>query len=193
VGAAAAGAELMEDSGGDDPETMALVAASAAGAAARLKFFRAALGPAAEAPQAVKGLRDLVDGYLATAVSAAAPRLGLEWRCEPATLSGEAAKLLLNLVLMARDALPRGGAVEVMLTGRPLKVAVVARGEPAALGDEARAVLADGRDPSGPRAAQAWAARRLAERLCPAGLQVMPAPGALELTAVVENVVSEGS
>ena len=48
VGAAAAGAELFEDMApAPDPETMALVSGAASGAVARLKFFRAALGPAA--------------------------------------------------------------------------------------------------------------------------------------------------
>ncbi|MGE5504952.1 MAG: histidine phosphotransferase family protein [Actinomycetota bacterium] len=190
VGAAAAGAELIED-GIADPETMSLVAASAGGASARLKFFRAALGPAAEAPQALTGLRDLVDGYLATAASA--PRIALDWRCEPATLAGEAARLLLNLVLIARDALPRGGAVAVSVTGRPGRLAVVARGEPAALGDEVRAVLAEGRAPAGPRGAQAWLARRIADLWCPGGLQVLPVAGGVELAAVVENVRSDES
>lgn len=167
VGAASAGAELLED-GPEmaDAETMELVAASAAGAAARLKFFRAAFGPPASAPQNVTQLRDLSDGYLKTAVSAASPGIVLSWRSDPRELGGEAARLLLNLVLLARDAMPRGGIVEVLVSSaEPPALSVTARGEPATLTDEARAVLQDGATPTGPRGAQALLARRIAGRL----------------------------
>lgn len=163
VGAAAAGAELVEDLGGPpDGETMALVAASAAGAAARLKFFRAALGPAAGQPQTAAGLRGLVAGYLDTLVSAASPGgVALDWRIAAPSVTGDAARLLLNLVLLAKDALPRGGRLTVATTdGFP---SVVACGEPVAVGDEARTALAGTADPGGPRGAQAWFTRLLAE------------------------------
>ncbi|MBX9634016.1 MAG: hypothetical protein K2X44_03460, partial [Magnetospirillum sp.] len=59
VGAAAAGAELLEDMDGNaDAETVSLVADAAGGAVSRLKFFRAALGPAASSPQNPASLRD---------------------------------------------------------------------------------------------------------------------------------------
>jgi histidine phosphotransferase ChpT len=164
VGAAAAGAELFEDmDAAPDPETLNLVAGAAAGAASRLKFFRAALGPAASAPQASRALRDLIEGYLATQVSAASPGIALAWPELPTALDGASARLLLNLLLLAKDALPRGGRIAVdMSDGRPR---VVARGEPAALSDEARQVLVDGHPATGPRGAQAQFARILAERL----------------------------
>lgn len=163
VGAAAAGAELFEDLGeAPDPETVSLVADAAAGAAQRLKFFRAALGPAASAPQSTVALGELIESYLGTQVSAASPGIVLSWPGRPGALDGAAARLLLNLVLLAKDALPRGGRIAVSLDG-PLP-AVVAHGEPAALSDEAKQVLQDGRAPSGPRGAQAELARILAER-----------------------------
>jgi histidine phosphotransferase ChpT len=164
VGAAAAGAELFEDmEAAPDPETLGLVAGAAAGAAGRLKFFRAALGPAASAPQSSAMLRDLIETYLATQVSAASPGIVLAWAEPPVALDGATARLLLNLVLLAKDALPRGGRITVDLSdGRPR---VVARGEPAALSDEARQVLADGRAAAGPRGAQAQFAQILASRL----------------------------
>jgi histidine phosphotransferase ChpT len=163
VGAAAAGAELFEDMADlADAETLGLVAASAAGAAARLKFFRAALGPAASAPQAPGAIRDLIDNYLATLVSAASPGLQLVWDDAPAALDGETARLVLNLVLLAKDALPRGG--RMMLSFEDGRPRVVAHGEPASLTDEARAVLQDDKPPSGPKGAQAYFARILAGR-----------------------------
>lgn len=160
VGAAAAGAELFEDLGGDaDGETIALVAESAAGAASRLKFFRSAFGPAPSAAQPSATLRELIDGYFRTAVSAGSPGLALEWRSDEPSLDGETARLVLNLVLIAKDALPRGGKVAVTAKGRDL--VVVARGEPMALADDAREVLLNGAQAGGPRGAQAQFTRSM--------------------------------
>lgn len=163
VGAAAAGAELFEDMGeAPDPETLGLVAGAAAGAAQRLKFFRAALGPAASSPQSTIALGELIEAYLATQVSAASPGIKLSWPAPPGALDGASARLLLNLVLLAKDALPRGGRLRIdCADGLP---SVIAHGEPASLLDDARQVLVEGRAPTGPRGAQAELARILAER-----------------------------
>lgn len=164
VGAASAGAELFEDCAGSlDAETVGLVAGAAASAAARLKFFRAALGPEPSAVQPSGTLRDLMDSYLATQVSAASPGLVLAWADPPLAVEGATARLVLNLVLLAKDALPRGGRIGVEVAGGGA-VRVIAHGEPAALSDEARSVLHDGQDPTGPRGAQAYFVRLLAER-----------------------------
>lgn len=184
VGAAAAGAELFEDMElAPDPETLGLVAGAAAGAAQRLKFFRAALGPAASAPQGSVALAELIEAYLATQVSAASPGLALSWPAPPTALDGAIARLLLNLVLLAKDALPRGGRIRVEMEGGLPRV--VAHGEPASLTEEARQVLVEGRAPSGPRGAQAEFARVLAQRVgarltasvTPEGLALAASPG----------------
>lgn len=155
IGAAAAGAELVED-GIADPETLALVAASSAAAAARLRFFRAALTPAAR-PQPAGVLHEHVRAYLDAVASSSGPAISLSWRVAAAELSPDAARLLLNLVLIARDSLPRGGSLEVC-EGR-----VEACGDAAAPPAEVGRVL-DGAPPDGPRGAQAALACRLAER-----------------------------
>ena len=112
VGAAAAGAELLDELGeaGIDRDTLELVAASAAAAAARLKYFRAAFGPSGRS-QATSLLRELIEGYLASSQSAAAPNVDLDWQVATAELPATTARLMLNLVLIARDAAegPRGG------------------------------------------------------------------------------------
>lgn len=163
VGAAAAGAELFEDLGGEaDPETVGLVAASAAGAAARLKFFRAAFGPAATSPQPAASLREAIEAYLRTQVSAASPGTTLDWHSDAPGFDGGTARLVLNLVLLAKDSLPRGGVVTVATHGDALTVS--ARGEASALADEARAVLLGGAEPDGPRGAQARLAVLLGHR-----------------------------
>lgn len=162
VGAAAAGAELLEDLAGGDEETLALVAVSANGASARLKFFRTAFGPAAAAAMTAQAMRDMAETYLGTLKSAASPGFALEWRPDADAFDGEAARLLLNLILLAKDCLPRGGVIGVAATDAGL--GVTAKGEVCALGDEARDVLLDGGEPSGPRAAQAHFTKLLGAR-----------------------------
>jgi histidine phosphotransferase ChpT len=164
VGAAAAGAELLED--GFDAETAGLVSASAAGAVARLKFFRAALGPAGPV-QAADSVRDLAAAYLRASASGGMGSLLLRWDCVPASLDGESARLLLNLILLARDALPRGGEVTVEVGAesldRGMPLAVGFAGEGAGLSDEVVGLLLGlASAPSSPRAAQAWFARAIA-------------------------------
>ena len=177
VGAAAAGAELLDDLGEAalDGDTLGLVAASAAAAAARLKFFRAAFGPTGRTQDA-GALRALIEGYLDSSTSAAAPILGLDWRVTGTEPPAATARLLLNLVLIARDALPRGGAIEVTLADDAWTV--IARGTPTTLADEARSVLIDGAAASGPRGAQALLAHRLALAI-PATLDLQIEAGAV--------------
>jgi histidine phosphotransferase ChpT len=161
VGAAAAGAELIADMEGDvDSETVSLVSASAQAGAARLKFFRQALGPAVAGMVSTQQLRDIVAAYLESQASAVAG-IGMDWQVSVPGLAGEDARLLLNFVLLAKDSLPRGGTVRVSTPGGAVSVA--AFGVPVELPAEARAVLADGEAPSSPRGAQAALTRLLAE------------------------------
>ena len=106
--------------------------------------------------------------------------ISVDWRPGADAFDGDAARLLLNLVLLAKDCLPRGGVVEVTATEAGL--GATARGEACALGDEAREVLVDHGGPSGPRGAQAYLTRLLgARRGLP--VTVVSAPQALAFTA----------
>ena len=163
VGAAAAGAELVGD-GGADEETLALVATSAAGAVARLKFFRAAFGPAANVQRSLI-IRDLIHAYFQTSTSAASTGWHLDWRGDHSELSAGMARLILNLALLARDSLPRGGNVAISMTTHPQDLRIIASGISAALTEEAASVLESKSGPSGPRGAQAYFTRTLAESL----------------------------
>ncbi|BAE49131.1 histidine phosphotransferase family protein [Paramagnetospirillum magneticum] len=178
LGAAAAGLELLED--GNDPETLELVSASMGAATARLKFLRATLGPANDMPHTQKSLGDLMRAYLSGAVTGG---ITLDWSSERPEIDGETGRLRLNLVLIARDALPRGGKILARCAGSgsdgEAGLRVTASGEGMGLTAEARLVLLDGAPPSGPRGAQAGFALHLAHRN---GLKIRLTPGAGEIS-----------
>jgi histidine phosphotransferase ChpT len=165
VGALNNGIELLADE--HDPEMrarcMELLAESARASANKLKFFRLAFGAAGgfgeevdarEAKTAIEGL--FVSGG----------RIELGWQVGDATLSKPAIKLLLNLALIAGDALVRGGRLEVGAETRDNVTEMVIRADGAriVLDPELRKALL-GQTPEddlAPRAAAAWLAHKLA-------------------------------
>jgi histidine phosphotransferase ChpT len=171
VGAAAAGSELLADSG--DAETLSLVSTSASAAAARLAFLRQAFGFGTQ-PQRGGSVRDLVERYFASLTQGAPPQYVLVWQLGEGDLSADAARMVLNLVMTVRDALPRGGTVTVSghpaQTGAGAALTVEATGDGAQLTAEARAVLTEDAEATGPRGAQAQLLRILSQRM---GLALM--------------------
>lgn len=174
ISAVANGLELLSDNPQLEDEAVGLARRSAARAAALVQFFRLAFGNAGnqivrpqEAQAAAQGL--LQDG-----------RVKLDWLVPPETLALPAGggKLLLNMILLATDALPRGGRVAVMLAGEQEKtrLSVRAIGTEARLPDDAAAALAASVPPVDltPRTVQAYLAGRLA-----AGFGVALAPQAV--------------
>lgn len=144
VGAMNAGLELMEDGMGDDPAARALLADSAGQASRRLAFFRIAFGSGAGVggEATLAQVRELAGALLESGKAA------LDWPEDaPAQPSGavnpSVAKVMLNLILMATEALPRGGDVGVNFAALDdgLGVAVTAAGEKASLGDDIRYAL----------------------------------------------------
>ena len=112
VGALNNGLELMADE--QDPEMrercLELLNESARASANKLKFFRLAFGAAG-------GFGDQIDTREAKAalegLFGADKRVELGWMVEDDQLSKGAVKLLLNLALIAGDALVRGGRLDV--------------------------------------------------------------------------------
>ncbi|HEX8841614.1 MAG TPA: histidine phosphotransferase family protein [Sphingomicrobium sp.] len=165
VGALNNGIELLADE--TDPEMrekcLELLADSARASANKLKFFRLAFGAAG-------GFGEEIDTFEAQAalegVFGPEKRIELGWMVAGDKLPKGAAKLLLNLALLAGDALVRGGRLDVGAENRDGEVELVIRAEgPRILLDPAlRQTLTTGSsgDRVEPRAAGAWLAHNLA-------------------------------
>lgn len=165
VGALNNGIELLADE--HDPEMRArcldLLADSARASANKLKFFRLAFGAAG-------GFGEQVDAREAKAaiegLFVSSGRIELGWMVGDATLSKPAIKLLLNLSLIAGDALVRGGRLDVGAETRDevTEIVVRAEGDRIVLDPELRLALLGqvAEERLAPRAAAAWLAHRLA-------------------------------
>ena len=155
VGALNNGIELLADE--TDPEMrarcMELLADSARASANKLKFFRLAFGAAGgfgemvdtrEARAAIEGLHGQ-DG-----------KVKLGWMVEAPALPKIGIKVLLNLALIAGDALVRGGQLDVGAEGG--EIVIRAEGPRLILDPELRNALLGEADPDfiSPRAAASW-------------------------------------
>lgn len=149
AGAVNAGLELAED-GGMDQDAMDLVTSSAAEVTRRLAFFRIAFGAAGGKTSAVGTLslneaRELAGDLLTEG------RAVLEWpesAHAPDSLPAPVGKVLLLMIMLAADCLPRGGTVTVHTAALPegMGLAVSAAGQGATLKDVVDAAL----DPAAP-------------------------------------------
>jgi histidine phosphotransferase ChpT len=165
VGALNNGIELLADE--QDPDMrekcLELLAESARASANKLKFFRLAFG-------AGGGFGEEVDTHEAQAalegVFGPERRIELGWMVSGDKLPKGAVKLLLNVALLAGDALVRGGRLDVGAEVADGALELVIRGEgPRILLDPAlRDTLARGSSGGTvePRAAGAWLAHSLA-------------------------------
>ena len=168
VGAINNGVELMEGLGtGLDAEAMALIGESARSAARRLQFFRMAYGLAGGrgAAMAPDELRAILGPVLAEhKVTLAWPTAGSG---DEAPLAPGAARLVLNLALLAADTLPRGGRVELALAlgADETRARVHALGAGARIEEGVRAALtgATGAEGLDARSVHAFFTARLAE------------------------------
>lgn len=161
VGAINNGLELLADE--HDPEMrtkcLDLVNESAATSANKLKFFRLAFGAAG-------GFGDMVDtGEARRAIEGlftTTGRITLDWMVDAPVLSKSAIKVLLNLTLIAGDALVRGGKLTVGAEAgaSATEIAVRAEGPRIVLDAELRHVLSGraGDESISPRTAVAWLA-----------------------------------
>ena len=165
VGALNNGIELMADE--QDPEMrdkcLELLGESARASANKLKFFRLAFGAAG-------GFGDSIDTREAQAalegVFGRERRIELGWMVPGDKLPKGAIKLLLNLALLAGDALVRGGRLDVGAEASDdlLELVIRAEGPRILLDPTLRETLLNGQADGTvePRAAGAWLAHSLA-------------------------------
>lgn len=162
------GLELIgAGAGGLETEAIELTRHSAAEASRRLQFYRLAYGHAAgfDAARGLAEARDLSKGLLAGS------KIGLEWSdggVTGAQIGKAGVKLLLNLVALAREALPRGGTIAVALGGAPgFACTVAAGGAGARLTPEIQAAMASGAAVENltPRTVHAYLVAAIAGRL----------------------------
>ncbi|MFZ1772999.1 MAG: histidine phosphotransferase family protein [Rhizobiaceae bacterium] len=110
VGAINNGLELL-DEGGADADAMGLIRASARNASARLQFARIAFGAAGSAGMQI----DTGDAEQVARAYLANEKPEFMWTGGRALLPKNKVKLLLNLILVANAAIPRGGKLSVNL------------------------------------------------------------------------------
>ncbi|RSU47495.1 histidine phosphotransferase family protein [Sphingomonas sp. S-NIH.Pt15_0812] len=145
VGALNNGLELMADE--TDPamreRCMELLAESARTSANKLKFFRLAFGAAG-------GFGDLLDPREARiaieGLLSDARRTQLGWMVEAEALPKAAVKVLLNLAMIANEALVRGGQLDIgaEAAGGRIEIVVRIEGQRIILDPELRAMLTGG-------------------------------------------------
>jgi histidine phosphotransferase ChpT len=139
------GMELLAD----DPAELIddirdLLAGSAGEASRRLQFYRTAYGFGGQSAPAlgVGDVQKLTDGLVEGG------KVTIEWAVDRARQVARAeGKLLLNVLALAHEALPRGGTIRVALgDGEPLRFTVEATGQGAGLHAETAAAMAPDAD-----------------------------------------------
>ena len=184
VGALNNGIELLADE--QDPDMrdrcLELLSDSARVTANKLKFFRLAFGAAGGFGEAVdsKEAKFALEGLLGSD-----GKIELGWMVGDAKLSKSATKLLLNLALIASDALVRGGRLDIGAeSDGGTEIAIRAEGPRIVLDPAIRDTLLNGaQEGVEPRTAGAWLANSLAAE----------ANGAIQLSQPTDELLVIGA
>lgn len=116
VGALANGLEVLEEDQGEEMRefAMELITNSAKSATARLKFSRLAFGASGSSSASIDSgeAEEVVGLYME------GEKAELHWTGERSLMPKNRVKLLLNLILIALGAVPRGGAIAVAINGQ---------------------------------------------------------------------------
>jgi histidine phosphotransferase ChpT len=162
VGALNNGLELLADE--TDPamrqRCMDLLAESARASANKLKFFRLAFGAGGGFGERIdaREVRVAIEGLVAEH-----KRTELQWLVDAPELPKAAAKALLNLAMIAADALVRGGTLSVGAEEEgQVEIVVRAEGPRLILDPDIRRALVDGDAELTPRTAAAYMVHQLA-------------------------------
>lgn len=142
IGALGTALEVLSDDANADmhPDAMDLVRLSAGQASAKLQYLRLAFGAAGSAPgiMSVAELIKLSDGIYGDG------KVDLVWDVKTDTLEKSAARLLLNLIMLAVQSVPRGGTVTItpISTDAGVTLSLSATGPKARLADAVPITLA---------------------------------------------------
>jgi len=160
VGAIANGIEVLDEETDEEmrESAYALIRKSVRQASAKLMLARLAFGAAGSAGASLD-LGEVEDICRAVVADG---KVTFDWQAPRETRPKDEVKLLLNMILIALSALPRGGTVTVKAGGDVL--AVAARGEKAKLPEGMAALISGEATPGSvePRSVQAYHAGRLA-------------------------------
>ncbi|ADZ69376.1 histidine phosphotransferase ChpT [Polymorphum gilvum] len=117
VGAIINGLEVLDEEGSEDMREFAmdLIRKSARQASAKLQFARLAFGAAGSAGAEI----DLGDAQVVASGFMENEKSNLIWQVDRHLMPKNFVKLLLNLVLIANQCVPRGGDITVSMTGEP--------------------------------------------------------------------------
>jgi len=180
VGAIVNGLEVMEDNPDEETKTFALelIKKSTASASARLQFCRLAFGAAGSAGAQIdtRDAESVARGFLEDG------KTKLDWGVPPVLLAKNRVKLLLNLLIIAGQAIPRGGNLSVQPDGNgdTMGFRIMANGPNSRVPGPAAAIL----DGSSEHAVDAHAVQPYYT-----GLLAKNCGLALSLTAEGENIV----
>lgn len=143
VGAIVNGLEVLEED--NDPSmrdfALDLIRKSARQASARLQFARIAFGAAGSAGASI----DLGDAEAVARGMYQDDKVTLSWTAPRALVPKNRVKLLLNLVVLATSAIPRGGSIDVAVEGEDAERAafrLTAKGINARIPAHAQALIA---------------------------------------------------
>ncbi|WP_439529336.1 histidine phosphotransferase ChpT [Pannonibacter sp.] len=119
VGAIINGLEVLDDDNAGDMREFAmdLIRKSARQASAKLQFARLAFGAAGSAGAEI----DLGDAQSVATALMENEKSNLNWQVDRHLMPKNLVKLLLNLLLIANQCVPRGGEIVIRMTGEPSK------------------------------------------------------------------------
>ena len=190
VGALNNGLELLGDENDADmrERVFQLLSESARASANKLKFFRLAFGAAGGFGEQVdsREAKTAIEGLLADNA-----RTTFNWWVEAETLPKTALKVMLNLALIASEALVRGGTLDVggEDNGGQLEIVVKIEGPRIILDPELRRTLTEGEGAEGvtPRAAAAYLVHTLAAQAGGTVLVSEPAENVMIFGVAIPN------
>ena len=185
VGAINNGLEILDDESDAEmaDQAMALIRSSAYSASAKLQFMRLAFGVAGNVSEMVSldETRALADGMVANG------QTKLDWQIGAQSLDKAVVKLLLNMILIGFEALPRGGILRVgVQRAGATSLMISAEGPKARLPEKSAAILRDGAELSSiePRESNMLLTHILAANL-KSGLNVMIGDETIEIAATI--------